>query len=971
MSGELDTCGCCAAPEAPVVDNRPGQPAIRFRLGSHASFLADMKASIARALPALTTRAAEDPSIAMMDAAAVVCDILCFYQERIANEGYLRTALERRSALWLARAIGYELNPGVAAGTWLAFTIEDPPQVPPIPLIPGVPLPPPPIVLPTAITIPQGTKVQSIPGEGELPQTFETLEDIEARTAWNAMRPRRFQRQQLSVESGALALRDPTGAPSSVPCGSLWLAGTATGLKAGDLLVVHVTDDNVDPSDPVSSGQVRGIAIATVAAITADDVNQMTRVDLAAGGETARFGHPDRADAVIDTSAIPLDADSARTRVLEMEWDEADLAAFVAIQRWDEKTLTDQVASLLAQAPAAAAVYVFRQRVGVFGCSAPASQSLPEEGNWPDFDGNGVSVWEDSSGNTYTQDDLYLERSVSGLLAGGLVGLARPGDGAPTLFALRAASEVSLADFAIAGKASALQLNEQSDQSRPLDEWTTRIASKDETFKMRTTAIFTQSEALALASAPIEDPVADPVVDADGGVSWTPTSTVMLDRMVPGLGAGRVIALSGPTVDADGAATGSAAGELATLERATHTGGYTVLQFAARLVNRYDRQNLLLSANVARASHGETQPVVPLAGSQAVRLPGASQEEILGSGDGAICNQTFMLSKSPLTFVSAATPSGGQSTLTVRVNGVAWNEVPSLYGQSSTARVYTLRIDDDGTSWVTFGDGVAGARLPTGQDNVTATYRSGIGTAGEVGAARLTLLASRPPFVKYVSNPVAASGSQDAEDLEQARSNAPRTVRTLDRIVSLADYQDFASSFAGVGKAQALAIWSGRTRIVHITVASATGEALDPLSDTYGNLLDGIAAAADPSQSVQVDSFAPRFFKLDAAVFCRPEYDSDQVLAGVQEALEDAFSFERRSFAQPVTAAEIIGFAHGVEGVLAIRIAALYQAEQSTPTASGVLAAAPARFDAASRAVLPAELLLLQPAGLTLSAVTS
>ena len=45
-------------------------------------------------------------------------DVLTFYQERIANEGYLRTATERRSMLELARAIGYELSPGVAASTY-------------------------------------------------------------------------------------------------------------------------------------------------------------------------------------------------------------------------------------------------------------------------------------------------------------------------------------------------------------------------------------------------------------------------------------------------------------------------------------------------------------------------------------------------------------------------------------------------------------------------------------------------------------------------------------------------------------------------------------------------------------------------------------------------------------------------------------------------------------------------------------
>ena len=66
----------------------------------------------------------DDPAIATLDGWATVLDVLSFYQERIANEGYLRTATERRSILEMARSIGYELRPGVAAGTFLAFTLE-------------------------------------------------------------------------------------------------------------------------------------------------------------------------------------------------------------------------------------------------------------------------------------------------------------------------------------------------------------------------------------------------------------------------------------------------------------------------------------------------------------------------------------------------------------------------------------------------------------------------------------------------------------------------------------------------------------------------------------------------------------------------------------------------------------------------------------------------------------------------------
>ena len=71
----------------------------------------------------------------------------------------------------LARAIGYELRPGVAAEAELAFEVEDAPGAPGIALVPA------------------GTPVQSVPGQDELPQTFETSAELEASAAWNALRP--------------------------------------------------------------------------------------------------------------------------------------------------------------------------------------------------------------------------------------------------------------------------------------------------------------------------------------------------------------------------------------------------------------------------------------------------------------------------------------------------------------------------------------------------------------------------------------------------------------------------------------------------------------------------------------------------------------------------------------------------------------------------------------------------------------
>ena len=214
-----DNCGCCAGvtPLTPVDDIQPpGQPALALRVGTHGRFRQSMLADLADepALETLTTRASDDPAIALLDSWAAVLDVLSFYQERIGNENYLRTATERRSVLELARAIGYELRPGVAASTWLAFTLETAPGAP----------------LETRIDI--GARAQSVPGQDETAQTFETLEAIDAKVRWNAL-------PVLAAEA----------VPPRMGLRTIYLAGTATRLQAGDALLIVGDERAKDPGN--------------------------------------------------------------------------------------------------------------------------------------------------------------------------------------------------------------------------------------------------------------------------------------------------------------------------------------------------------------------------------------------------------------------------------------------------------------------------------------------------------------------------------------------------------------------------------------------------------------------------------------------------------------------------------------------------------------------------------------------------
>ena len=63
----------------------------------------------------------------------------------------------------------------------------------------------------------------------------------------------------------------------------------------------------------------------------------------------------------------------------------------------------------------------------------------------------------------------------------------------------------------------------------------------------------------------------------------------------------------------------------------------------------------------------------------------------------------------------------------VSVNGVLWAEEPDLLQSGADDQVYATALDDAGQTAVTFGDGLNGARPPTGRDNIHARYRQGLG----------------------------------------------------------------------------------------------------------------------------------------------------------------------------------------------------------------------------------------------------
>jgi hypothetical protein len=499
---------------------------------------------------------------------------------------------------------------------------------------------------------------------------------------------------------------------------------------------------------------------------------------------------------------------------------------------------------------------------------------------WPNF--------ELSDDPAVATNHIDLDREYPGILAGSWIVLEDAYH--VEAYEVVRVSQRARVDFGLTSKVSRLQLR---------GEYLER-------FDRRATVVYCESERFRHVGAP------DLSAATGEALSVIGDRRDLLDRLVSFYGPGP----DDPTPSGEVVAVTATSFDAALNE--------TQLSLDPPLTRIYVRGELKINANLAPATHGET-----------------AANEVLGSGNAAEPFQRFVLKGRPLTHI--ATADGASPSLIVRVGGIAWEEVPYLWGSPPDARVYRLLHASDDTTIVEFGDGINGARLPSGVENIVATYRTGLGLSGEIEAGRASLLTRRPEGVDSAINPAAFSGGADAESAEMIRENAPRSVLTLDRLVSLQDYEDFARSYPGIGKAMAAGLSEGQRRLVHLTIASESGQPILQTDLLALALVRSIEANKDPVHHLTTATFTPRAFGVDASILIDPAYLWDDVTASARKALAEAFSFTARRFGQGVTPAEVVAVLQGIEGVVAVDLDRIWRIDWSALAAPPqvILEAAP------------------------------
>ena len=547
-------------------------------------------------------REGDDLGIMLLEMWAYVLDVLAFYEERIANETYLQTAVREISLRRLVELIGYHPSPATAAFVTLALLADT-----------GKGL----------ISIPKGTAFRSGAFNGEKPQIFEASADSTIDPALN--------RWTLAP------IREPEFA------GLHTAAGGAKVSEDEFVLLTWQRDEAI--VETVSPFETPGSPIALVNVDQHGAITVVGEIVTLPSGGPILYGKTATVVAVSSFKAL----DGASYRTIETN---PALAPFVG-------TALDEIQ--------------FQKTALECGVHALVSRIF-------EFNLFGTDV------DVALNSTLTLDSQQTDIHVNDIVLLARDSQSIPLRvvgvdhFATIAFGEEPVSEDAVQPFILATQLTLYPKPPLPWADDPSRLRLQ---FQLVNAGTLTRpaKDRIELSdlepSAALDGTVEPPQKEGSGSVQL---------RGADGIGT---------DLPATVAITAEGKGTLSPQD------GAQPFDSPLRVpVNAY--------GNLMSATRGETV-----------------SNEVLGSGDPAQAFQSFKLKKNPLTWLDDPSGfNGRRSTLSVRVNGILWTEVPSFFGKAPQDEVYIVRQNEDNVSVVTFGDGVTGARLPRGVGNITATYRN-------------------------------------------------------------------------------------------------------------------------------------------------------------------------------------------------------------------------------------------------------
>jgi hypothetical protein len=259
-------------------------------------------------------------------------------------------------------------------------------------------------------------------------------------------------------------------------------------------------------------------------------------------------------------------------------------------------------------------------------------------------------------------------------------------------------------------------------------------------------------------------------------------------------------------------------------------------------------------------------------------------------------------------------------------DGGNWQAERDLLSSDDLERVFVPEIEHEGSVFLRFGDGQYGMSPKTGV-SFFATYRVGSGSIGNVGRDTLTHVVLPPGFshplnsISSVTNPLAAAGGIDPENMEHIRQYAPFAYTKQLRCVTEADYDEQAATINGVREARGTLRWTGSWHTAFVSIDPATSLTPKLESDVTQdlNLLRMMGTDLAVEGAVLVG------LRIEMQICVDPQHFQGSIFSALmkvfltgnqcsgQTGLLNASNF---SFGQTVYASPLVAAAQEVEGVL-------------------------------------------------------
>jgi hypothetical protein len=260
-----------------------------------------------------------------------------------------------------------------------------------------------------------------------------------------------------------------------------------------------------------------------------------------------------------------------------------------------------------------------------------------------------------------------------------------------------------------------------------------------------------------------------------------------------------------------------------------------------------------------------------------------------------------------------------------------WLVQSDLLDSQSDDRHFVVEMDNDGHAHLRFGNGELG-RIPEALTEFEASYRTGNGASGNVGAEAITYLVIRQGVLSGVEihprNPLPARGGTEPEPMAEVKMFAPGAIRKdLQRAITADDYARLTQRNKKVQRAAAEILWTGSWYEARVSVDQhGTADFDDDLRQEIEKYLYRYRRMG---QDLSVISAQYTPLEIELLICVLPHYQRGQVEAALLDIFSNRplpdgrrglFHADNLTFGEGIYLSKLVASAQAVDGVESVTV---------------------------------------------------